>query len=594
MKPIQFILSHIPRKGLYFFLLITPAVISLVLLLPSILIGNLVDNVLYQEQNITVIEDILGITINTGVLSMLIRYIIGIVTLTVVSTFVRYVVHLGMMKIAFQTGKNIRLALYEKLQSLSAGFYAHTPSGELIANMTSDVVLVQDTLWAYAYDWIRHISSLIFTLFLLFYYNTELTLMLTAFLPVLAVLSYAIFRYTRKLHRRLRDKFSDMNTYVNENLGAYRVVKAFAREDYENERLDQISGEYRDLAVVNAQKRLRISTPLHLVSRLMSIFGLCIAAIYVINGDMTVGALTIFNTFVFNLQTPIRAITNLISITQQTLVSVQKIYDLYTTDPEVENSHHLRSKHGRIRTIEFRDVSLELGGHRILNRINLKLEAGKTLAIMGPTGAGKTILISLLIRLYDPTEGYIYVNGIDIRDIDLQKLRKEIAIATQDVFLFSDTIDSNIAYSNPDMSEETVREMAATACAADFIEKLTDGYDTIIGERGIGLSGGQRQRIALARAVAKDSSVIILDDTTSAVDMETEVTILQELRKITNKSKIIVAQRVTSVMDADEIIILQEGSIIERGTHDELLEKDGYYAEIYRISKQNEEVELNG
>ena len=594
MSSIRFIFSHMPKKGAYFTLLALPLIISLLLLLPSLLIGNLVDNVLYEKGSVTVVEELLGIHANTGMISMLVRYIIAIIGITLISTLARYFTRLAMMKIAIQTTKNIRLALYEKLQSLSAGFYAHTPSGELIANMTSDVVLIQDMIWAYCYDWVRNIATLIFTLILLFYYNAELTWMLMAFMPIFAFLSYVIFRYTRTLHRRLRDKFSDMNTYVNENLGAYRVVKAFAREDYENERLDHISGEYRDIAILNAKKRLRVSTPLHLVARLMSIFGLCIAAIYVINGDMTVGALTIFNTFVFNLQTPIRTITNLINITQQTLVSAQKVYDLYTTDPEVENSTHLRSQRGRIRTIEFRDVSLELGGHKILDNVSLKLEAGKTLAIMGPTGAGKTILISLLIRLYDPTDGYIYVNGIDIRDIDMQKLRKEIAIATQDVFLFSDTIDSNIAYSNPEMSEEMVRQMAETACAADFIEKLTDGYDTIIGERGIGLSGGQRQRIAMARAVAKDSSVIILDDTTSAVDMETEVTILQELRKITNKSKIIVAQRVTSVMDADEIIILQEGAITERGTHEELLEKDGYYAEIYRISKQNEEVEING
>ncbi|MBQ6823719.1 MAG: ABC transporter ATP-binding protein [Clostridia bacterium] len=594
MSSIRFIFSHMQKKGLYFTLLALPLIISLLLLLPSLLIGNLVDNVLYEKGSITVIEDLLGIKAGTGMISMLVRYIVGIVGITLLSTLARYFTRLAMMKIAIQTTKDIRLSLYEKLQTLSAGFYAHTPSGELIANLTSDVVLIQDMLWAYCYDWVRNIATLIFTLILLFYYNIELTLMLTAFMPIFALLSYIIFRYTRKLHRRLRDKFSDMNTYVNENLGAYRVVKAFAREDYENERLDHISGEYRDIAILNAKKRLRVSTPLHLVARLMSIFGLCIAAIYVIQGEMTVGMLTVFNTYVFNLQTPIRTITNLINITQQTLVSAHKVYDLYTTDPEVENSLHLRSQRGRIRTIEFRDVSLELGGHKILDNVSLKLEAGKTLAIMGPTGAGKTILISLLIRLYDPTDGYIYVNGIDIRDIDMQKLRKEIAIATQDVFLFSDTIDSNIAYSNPDMSEEMVRQMAETACAADFIEKLTDGYDTIIGERGIGLSGGQRQRIALARAVAKDSSVIILDDTTSAVDMETEVTILQELRKITNKSKIIVAQRVTSVMDADEIIILQEGAITERGTHEELLEKNGYYAEIYRISKQNEEVEVNG
>ena len=595
MKPYQLILKTMHgRKALYVFLLLMVAVISGVALVPTIIIGQLVDNVLYAKESMTWLEKIIGISAGMGKNAMLIRYVIAVAAVSVIYTLVRYGVHCGLHSISLLISTRTRMGLYDKLQTLSAGFYATTPSGELIANLTSDVNLMGELVRNHLYNWVRSISLFLFTLFMLFYYNFKLTLILTGFLPVIAVLSAVIYRTTRFLHQRLRDKFSDMNTYVNENLGAYRVVKAFAREDYENKRLRDLSIEYRELAVDNTKRRLYVSTPLHLVSSLMSIVGLCIAAIYVIRGDMTIGALTIFNSFVFNLQEPIRTITTLISQTQQVMVSGQKICDLYNTEPEIENSQNIQSKHGRIRTSEFRNVSLELGGHQILKNINLKVNAGQTLAIMGPTGAGKTILISLLIRLYDPTEGAIYVNGIDIRDIDMQKLRREIAIATQDVFLFSDTIDSNIAYSNPDMSEEMVRAMAETAQAADFIEKLSDGYDTIIGERGIGLSGGQRQRIALARAVAKDSSVIILDDTTSAVDMETEVSILAELRKITKKSKVIVAQRISSVTDADEIIILQNGAITERGTHEELLEKDGYYAEIYRISRQNEEVELHG
>ncbi len=595
MKVLKFILDHMRgKKLLYLFLLIAVAAMGVMLLFPTVFIGNLIDQVLYKEGTISWVERALRITAETSPAQMLIRYVAAILGVSLTFTTIRFFARYGMHLIATKTALRIRLTLYEKLQTLSSGFYASTPSGELIANLTSDITYIDDFIKNHAYDWVKNVSMLISTLVLLFYYHAELTWILTAFLPVFAALSFIIFRYTRALHQRLRDHFSIMNTFVNENLGAYRVVKAFAREDHENKRLRDTSREYLDIAVDNTKRRLNLSTPLHLVSRLMSIFGLCVAAIYVIRGDMTIGTLTIFNSFVFTLQEPVRAITTLVSTTQQMMVSARKIYDLYETEPEVENTHRIIGKNSRIHTIEFRNVSLTLSGHQILKNINLTIRRGQTIAIMGPTGAGKTILISLLIRLYDPTEGAIYINGVDIKEMDLQQLRKEMAIATQDVFLFSDTIDSNIAYSNPEMDEDTVHDVAESAQAASFIEKLSDGYDTVIGEQGIGLSGGQRQRIALARAMAKDSSVIILDDTTSAVDMETEANILHELRKITNKTKIIVAQRITSATDADEIIILQEGAIAERGTHEQLLKNDGYYAEIYRISCQNEEVEIHG
>ena len=577
MRNYDFVLSNFKgRKLRYVVALVMIVITALSNLLPSVIIGDMVDQVIYNTDQVDRINQLWHYT----------GWLVGI---TVFAATTRMLNRLNIRECAEYVGCGIRNRLYEKLQMMDVAFYARNTSGELISQMTTDVNVIREFLAGHVYALVSDLSSLIFTFVILTARSAIVSGMLAAFIPFIAMFTVILHSKTKILHRTLRDKFSDMNGYVNENLGAYRVVKAFAREDYEVHKLNTESTEYRDMAVGNAMKRLKYATPIHICAELMRVLVLIACGVLIVaypESGVTVGSLMVFNSLIGIIVMRVRTFSISISQIQQFNVSVQKVTTLYNTVPDIDNMEKIESTKSRIHKIEFRDVTLILDNQMILDHVSFTVREGETLAIMGPTGAGKTILISMLLRLYDPSCGQILINNVDIKKMDLNTLRKMIALSTQDVFLFSETIGENIAYSNPDIPIEEIHYSAECAQAADFIEKLQEGYDTIIGERGVGLSGGQRQRIALARAVAKKSSLIILDDTTSAVDMETESMILKELGKIKNKIKIIVAQRITSVVDADKILVIENGKITEEGTHDELVGAGGYYTSIYNISQQ--------
>lgn len=589
MKRYGFVLSNLKgRKIWYVAAMSMIVVIAMLNLLPSVIIGDIVDEVIYKPGDPNRIHN----------MWILIALLIGV---TLGCTIIRSFTQLTLRENSEYLAMNLRESLYEKLQSMDSSFYSKNSSGELISQMTTDVSVIRDFFTHHLYILLSDIFSLVYTFVILWRESPIVTLMLFAFIPFIAVFSVILMKKTKKLHGNLRDKFSELNNYVNENLGAYRVVKAFAREKYEVDQLTKESEDYRNMAVFNAKKRLKYATPIHVISEIMRVIVLVGCGVLIITGvgtenpAVTVGSLMIFNSMIFNIVARVRDFSTTISQIQHFNVSVDKVTGLYNEVADIENPEKIESTQGKIWKIEFRDVTLIIDNHMVLDHVSFTIREGQTVAIMGPTGAGKTMLISMLLRLYDPSCGQILINNVDIRNMDLNRLRKMIALSTQDVFLFSDTIEGNIAYSNPDIPIEEVKHYAESAQAAEFIEKLTEGYNTIIGERGVGLSGGQRQRIALARAVAKKSSLIILDDTTSAVDMETESMILQELRKIENKIKIIVAQRITSVVDADKILVIEKGRITEEGTHEQLVENGGYYTSIYNISQQgSEEVDVNG
>ena len=363
------------------------------------------------------------------------------------------------------------------------------------------------------------------------------------------------------------------------------MVKAFAREEYEKEKFDECSREYRDAHVAASVAWSKILPFLTFFSQSLAIFNLLVGGLFVIRGEMSLGGLAMFNSLAWALSSPMNSISNLLNDMQRFFTSAEKVVEIIEDVPLIVDRYDAVSANGKIRgNIEFRDVSFSYkGGAKVLERVSFKIEEGQTVAIMGRTGCGKTTLVNLIARFYDASEGQILLDGVDIRMRRLYDVHRSVAIATQDVFLFSDTVDSNIAFADVEMSEEKVQEYARLAGADGFIRRMESGYETIIGERGVGISGGQRQRIALARALAAEPSILVLDDTTSAVDTDTEAYIQASLRNLPFEcTKIIIAQRISSVKDADVIFIMEDGKL-HAGTHDALVRTNAYYRELCEL-----------
>lgn len=477
---------------------------------------------------------------------------------------------------------NLRRRLFTKMQYSDMPFFDAHRTGDLMTRMSADLDWCRHFLAYIDYRIIDAVCTFVFATVYLVTVNWKLTLLLIVITPVLLVISRFLSRHIRPRFMFMRERLADMNTAAQENIAGNRVVKAFAREEYEKERFEKKNKAFMDSHLRINKLWLSFFPVIELLVNAIQLVTVFVGGLFIIQGELTPGELAIFTGLSWAVSNPMRELGNLINDLQRFSTSAAKVMELYYANSSIADAPDAVT-HERIQgKIEFDHVSFAYDSKPVLTDVSFSVEPGKTVAVMGPTGSGKTTLISLLARFYDVTEGAVRVDGCDVKQWKLDELRGGIGTATQDVFLFSDTVEGNIAFGNQELTLDEVKDFARRADAAEFTDKLPEGYDTIIGERGVGLSGGQRQRIALARALAVRPGILIMDDTTSAVDSETEQYIQDQLRHLPFEcTKFIIAQRISSMRDADLILVLQDGKITEQGTHKELLEKRGYYWQTY-------------
>ena len=517
-----------------------------------------------------------------GKTELLMGLVLLMVGATLLRTLLRYSYQLNFELISQRVIHKVRMNIYHKLQELDFAFFDKNRTGGLMARMTGETDMLRHFISWVIYSTVENISIFIYALIFMSMVSFKLMLLLLILTPLTAYFARKMSKKIRPAFFELREQFSRLNTVVQENISGNRVVKAFTKENYEIEKFDRENDEYKNRNLDIAKVQEKYIPILDFIAGSLTVVVILVGGLLVINNSITMGELVRFNGYIWMMNGPMRMLGTLVNDYQRFTTSADKILALLNTKPRISNSEHVVDKDHINGTVEFRNVSFSYGDGDVLKDISFTAYPGQTVAIVGPTGSGKSTLISLIGRYYDCTEGEVLVDGINVKNIDLKLLRENVSVAMQDIFLFSDTIEGNIAYGVPDADMEQIISAARAADAHDFITSMPEGYDTIIGERGVGLSGGQKQRLALARAILKDPAILILDDTTSSVDMETEYNIQKTLKAISrNKTSFIIAHRVSSVKNADLILVLDKGRIIERGRHDELVRMKGNYYQVY-------------
>ena len=477
---------------------------------------------------------------------------------------------------------DMREEAYRKLMKEDFNFFNKNRTGDLMSRQTGDMDAVRHMVSHVIYFSFENILVFLMALVMIFSVNVKMALCMLIVLPFTLAVTLSQRRHIKPAFDRVRDCFSSLNAFAQETIAGNRVVKAFAKEDYELEKFDRENDGYRDAQLNAASIWMKYIPMFEILSQCLTIILMIMGGFMVIDGEMTIGNMVTVNGYLWMLNSPLRQAGWIINDLQRFLTAIEKIYKVYTTEPDIKQPEHVVKKKKLKGSVTFDHVNYYTNDDTVLKDISFHVEPGQTVGIIGATGSGKSSLVNLICRFYDVNQGRVLVDDIDVRNLNLQTLRGNIGIAMQDVFLFSDTIEGNIAYGNPDCTFEQVQAAAKIANADEFIREMPEGYDTIIGERGVGLSGGQKQRISLARAILKDPSIIILDDTTSAIDMETESLIQNELKKISDERTVfIIAHRISSIIHADQILVLDNGRLVERGTHEQLLAKKGYYSTVF-------------
>ncbi|MDF2804589.1 MAG: ABC-type multidrug transport system, ATPase and permease component [Anaerocolumna sp.] len=490
---------------------------------------------------------------------------------------------------------DLRMATFRKLMQLDSMTILRFNTGELLTTINSDTIMFKELFCRMIPNIFDSIFVLISCSILLASINISL-LMIPILVTPFFIIGLLKFKNAAKInYTNIRKRNSEMNLTVQENIEAVRLVRSFTNEEMEKIKFDK-SNENLKVSYINQIKTSSKFEVIFSVIKQMAFIGtIAISTVLVIKGYMMIGYLVACSNYVLKIMDFISQINNTLFQVQQQLVSGQKMMDYMDCESQIPDGKINIKKEEKL-SFKIENASLVLEGKQVLKDINIDVPYGKKIGIVGGTGSGKSVLLESLLRMHDMTKGNISINGTDIRDFTLESLRNYFSCVFQEVFLFSNTIDSNIAYAEPDIEKEQVTQAAKHAQAHNFIKELPIGYDTIVGERGLGISGGQKQRISIARALLKDAPVLILDDSTSALDIETEKRLLNSIKEnYPEKTLLISAHRMTSVVDCDEIIYMQDGMIIERGNFEELMQLKGHFANVYNIqvSQKKREVDFD-
>ncbi len=476
---------------------------------------------------------------------------------------------------------NLRKNLFDHIQKMSFSFFDENNTGELMSRIKEDS---ENILHAISFGFMLFMEQCVYFIIasiILIMINWKLALICLAVMPVIEIVVFRLERNVGKTYEKISDQRAVLNSTAQQNISGVRVVKAFGRERHEIQKFLNQNEENYNINLEQVKIFAKHNPVIEFLSNLVLVLVISFGGYFVIKGEITLGTLVAFSNYIYMLIWPMRLMGWLTNIIAQCIASIKKIDKIFDQEPSIKNCENPKKPEEIQGQIVFEDVSFDFAGTTVLKDINITAEPGKTIAIMGITGAGKSSLVNLIGRYYDCKSGRVCFDGIDVKEMDLSVLRKNVSVVMQETFLFSDTIDENIRFGAEGVSEEDYRSACRDSMVDDFVSQMPKGYATVIGERGIGLSGGQKQRISIARALVRRPKVLIMDDSTSALDMETEYAIEKAMGKWKGITKFIIAHRISAVKNADEILYFEDGKIVERGNHNQLIKQRGRYYETY-------------